>query len=88
MSWVREDEVAERATGPRFRAQLFGGNGDGLVVDLPHLDATITVFRNGGPPFVLAADVEPGAEQDANLLGRYELVGPIGPETPVYIPAA
>jgi len=57
------------------------------MVDLPRLDAAIIVYRNGGLPFVLEEGSDSSTPQDAPLLGKYELVGPVGAETPVYIPA-
>jgi hypothetical protein len=76
------------ATGgeARFRAQLFGGEGDGLIIGLEQLSSTITVYQNGGLPFAAEYQDEATAPADARRLGIYELVGPIGPDTPVYIP--
>jgi hypothetical protein len=55
-----------------------------MTVRLPRLEDRIKVFRNGGPAFGLGvSDPEPA---HAELVGVYELVGPVGPETPVYIP--
>lgn len=68
----------------RFRARLFGGGGNGLVIQLSALAPRITVFQNGGPAFAVAAD-DGAAVRDAHRLGGYELVGPLGPETPVYV---
>jgi hypothetical protein len=65
---------------------LFGGNGDGLMIQLPRLDTRITVYRNGGPPFVVTDGADAPRLDEARVLGIYELVGPVGPETPVYVP--
>jgi hypothetical protein len=67
-----------------FRAQLFGGGASGLVIELSALLPRITVFQNGGPAFAVPAD-EGCAGGEARRLGGYELVGPVGPETPVYV---
>ena len=73
------------AAGFCFRAQLFGGAGDGLRVDLQRLASTVVVYRNGGRPFGL--DEDASVPDSAVTLGVYELVAPIGPETPTYVPA-
>jgi hypothetical protein len=72
----------ERTT---LRAELFGGRGGGMTIRLRVLDPQIAVFRNGGPPFALPPGDMPDAESHASYLGIYELVGPLGPETPVYV---
>jgi hypothetical protein len=74
-------------TPARFRAQLFGGRGNGLMIMLPQLSPTITVYRNGGEPFVPCGDEHPSASAGALLIGSYDLVEPVGPDTPVYIPS-
>jgi hypothetical protein len=78
------DEGSTLGPRRRFRAQLFGGDASGLILELSALVPKITVFQNGGPAFALAAD-EGSAAGDARRLGGYELVGPVGPETPVYV---
>ena len=83
----RAQPIADGGAEPsrcRFRAQLFGGHGDGLIIELARLEPTIAVYRNGGAPF--ASDTVPEPTGGARLLGNYELVGPVGPEIPVYIP--
>jgi hypothetical protein len=67
-----------------FRAELLGGEGDGLRVEMADLHDVITVARNGGAPFVMDSSVAVDTG-DIRSLGRYELVGPIGPDTPVYV---
>jgi hypothetical protein len=86
MSQAQEVKEARRATSDWcFRAQLFGGLGNGLVIRLPSLAPSITVFQNGGAPFAVADTDQATPVEDARRLGEYELVGPLGPETPVYV---
>ena len=71
----------------QLEAQLFGGSGDGLSIKLDSLTPQVTVFRNGGPPFAVPGVVVGGEHPDAVHMGVYELVGPAGPDTPVYVPS-
>jgi hypothetical protein len=66
-------------------ARLFGGHGDGMVIRVQELLPTITVFRNGGPPFSVPGKVEASAEPDAICFGAYDLVGRQGPDVPTYV---
>ena len=68
-------------------AILFGGRGDGYRVTLDALHATVTVFQNGGLPFAVEGDVRTSSHPNAQRLGVYELVEPIGPDVPVYVAA-
>jgi hypothetical protein len=68
------------------RAQLFGGHGSGLVLELPRLVPRISVYRNGGAPFAVPGDPTTAGREEPTLVGVYDLVEPVGPETPVYIP--
>jgi hypothetical protein len=67
------------------RAQLFRGRGDGLTVRLEALAPQITVFQNGGPAFAVAGRVAAGEHPEAEMIGVYDLVEPLGPETPIYV---
>jgi hypothetical protein len=68
-----------------FHCRLFGGVGSGLTVALAGLDERIKVFKNGGPAFgVRLSEPDPA---NAELIGIYEMAGPLGPETPIYVPA-
>jgi hypothetical protein len=74
-----------QAPRTRFEAELFGGAGNGLTIGLQEFEPQVTVFRNGGPPIVESGDVDASQHPDAAYLGVYELAGPIGPETPIYV---
>lgn len=68
----------------KLRVQLLGGRAAGGTVTLTETAPTIHVFQNGGPPYAVPGDAgAPDSERVA--LGTYELVGPIGPETPTYV---
>jgi hypothetical protein len=70
---------AERSAGDHpIMVQLLGGPAGGLLVQVPRLEDQISVYRNGGPPSSVGSG--PGA-----FVGTYELVGPVGPETPIYV---
>lgn len=66
-------------------AVLFGGQADGYAVQLDELYPVVTVFQNGGAPFVLAGDRSTSGYPDTRRLGLYELVEPLGPDRPVYV---
>lgn len=86
---ARDTGKSHPASAPRprpFHCQLFGGPGSGLTVSLSRLDEYIKVFRNGGPAFGVPVD-EPDPS-DSDLIGVYEMAAPLGPETPIYVPAA
>ena len=77
---------AERSAG-RFSARLFGGDASGALVELDELAPRISIYRNGGAPVAVEGHQgAPGEEQ--MLLGTYELVEPVGPETPIYVRSA
>jgi hypothetical protein len=68
---------------PQFHAQLIGGPFSGGKVEVPSLDSTIRVYQNGGHPFALPVEQKPPS--DVSFLGTYDIVGPIGPDTPTYV---
>lgn len=72
----------------RFQAKLFGGQGDGATVRLSQLEPRISVYRNGGPAFAIAGHPASDEVNGAPLIGIYDLVGPIGPEVPIYVPGS
>lgn len=70
-----------------FHAELLGGRADGELVELASLLPRLAVYRNGaGPVATEPGAVPPGAGYVR--VGDYELVGPAGPEMPVYVPAS
>jgi hypothetical protein len=75
----------EKQTDWLLEAQLFGGRGDGLTIKVHGFAPQVTIFRNGGPPFAVSGVVEATDHPEATRLGVYELVGPVGPDTPVYV---
>jgi hypothetical protein len=66
-----------------FTAILTGGPVSGCRVELASLEPTISVYQNGGAPFALP-EHEP-QPADVAWLGRYDLVGPLGPDVPIYV---
>lgn len=66
-----------------FRAQLIGGPISGETVELPSFEPRICVYRNGGAPFALSPEATPPG--DVALLGEYDIVEPLGPDTPTYV---
>jgi hypothetical protein len=68
-----------------FEAQLFGGLGNGLTIKLQEFVPQVTIFRNGGPAVAVPGNVEAEAYPDGVRLGVYELAGPVGPDTPIYV---
>ena len=84
----RRTNAKEPAPGRRrwaFEAQLFGGPGNGITIELDEFEPRVTVFRNGGPPFVVPGNVDASEHPDSTRIGVYELAGPIGPEMPIYV---
>jgi len=69
----------------RFRVQLFGGGADGCTIALAAMTPKIAVFRNGAQASARETK-EPieEAKEDA-FAGFYELVEPVGSETPIYV---
>jgi hypothetical protein len=67
------------------RAELLGGAGSGLAIELDRFDPRVSVFRNGGPPFAVPGQVDPAEHKDAVFIGVYDLVDPLGPDTPIYV---
>jgi hypothetical protein len=83
---AENSHTSRDALDPRaLRAELFGGRGGGLTIRLEKLDDQIAVFQNGGAPFSVPPGSEPEHGAGTSFLGIYELVGPLGPETPVYV---
>lgn len=82
------DAKARHASRWRIRAQLLGGSAGGLTIELEDLPARISVYRNGGGPVAVAGDPDASPHPGHVLLGVYDLVGPVGPETPVYVALA
>lgn len=79
------------ATPPRrfhFQARLFGGDGDGTTIWLDEFAPRISVYRNGGSAFGQPGDPAGDNADGAELIGIYDLVGPVGPETPIYVPGS
>lgn len=68
---------------PHFHAQLIGGPISGGRIEVPSLDPAIRVYQNGGLPFALPVEAKPPS--DVAFLGTYDMVGPIGPDTPTYV---
>jgi hypothetical protein len=66
-----------------MRALLWGGKAGCKPVFLDELTPEISVYQNGGPAFAANPDVD--VPDDCLFLGRYSLVEPYGPETPVYV---
>lgn len=64
----------------RFRAVLFGGEASGCTIELADLPQIIAVDLEDGGVVVSVPTVVSGPV--SNL---YELVGPVGPETPTYV---
>lgn len=64
-------------------ALLLGGAGDGTKIQLSRCHEQITAYIYKGAYIGLA----PGEQvpSGARELGRYQLVGPPGPEEPVYV---
>jgi hypothetical protein len=81
-----EEPFCKRPTAPAVPLSALWGPGSGLTVSLSSLDEYIKVFRNGGPAFGVPVD-EPDPS-DSDLIGVYEMAAPLGPETPIYVPAA
>ena len=69
----------------QLEAVLFGGEANGFSVKLDDFYPTVTVFRNGGAPFVVPGVVASSDEPGAVRFGVYELARPAGPDTPVYV---
>jgi hypothetical protein len=70
----------------RFRAMLWGGKAGCKPVFVDELRSEICAYQNGGAAF--AADEGAELPTGTVCLGHYELVGPLGPETPVYVARA
>ena len=70
-----------------FQARLFGGPAAGFSVTLTEPLDEIAVFWNSTGLVVTDAR-QAGALEAEGLIGLYELVGPAGPEVPVYVPTA
>jgi hypothetical protein len=56
-------------------------------VQLRALSSEIAVYRNGAGASAEDPAFKESPEEIADFVGLYELVEPIGPETPVYISA-
>ena len=71
---------------PRFQARLFGGPADGCTVRLANLSARVAVHRNGAGALAGEVALADCPDVQADFVDIYELIEPIGPETPTYIP--
>jgi hypothetical protein len=69
----------------RLQAQLLGGAANGITIELETLADRICIYRNAGAPVVVEGDPDSSTRPGHSLLGIYDLVGPVGPEIPVYV---
>lgn len=67
----------------RLRALLWGGKAGCKPVFVDELKSEIRAYQNGGAAF--AADEGAELPVGTSFLGRYQLIEPLGPETPVYV---
>jgi hypothetical protein len=72
-------------TRRRFQARLFGGPADGCLVRLANLSARVAVYRNGAGASAKEPAFADHPAAEGGFVGYYELVEPLGPETPTYV---